>query len=119
MRSCIAGFIAVAGLLSAAPAMAQTQYTWTGYGQGQGNCARYKMTINVSVAGSSVSGTFQQEGRTLRSWSAVNMDAGGNFRTTAKVQDGSMRVFGRITPAGGNVVLDGYCKFDAKQLTKK
>jgi hypothetical protein len=30
-----------------------------------------------------------------------------------------MSVTGRITPAGGNVVLNGYCKFDAKQLTKK
>ena len=119
MRAFVAASIAVAGLLLAVPAMAQTQYTWTGYGQGSGNCNRYKMTINVTVAGSAVSGTFQQEGRTQRFWAPVNMDGGGSFRTTAKVQDGSMRVVGRITPAGGNVLLDGYCKFDAKQLTKK
>ncbi len=119
MRALIACSIAVAGLLAAAPAMAQTQYTWTGYGEGQGNCNRYKMTIDVTVTGTSVKGLFQQEGRTQRFWDGVNMDAAGNFRTTAKVQDGTMKVSGKITPAGGNVVLDGYCKFNAKQLTKK
>lgn len=113
--------IAVAGLLAAAPAMgqAQSQFTWTGYGEGQGNCNRYKMTINVTVIGTSVKGTFQQEDRQQRFWDPVNMDAGGNFRATAKVQDGTMKVSGKITPAGGNVVLDGYCKFNAKALTKK
>ncbi|MBX3500613.1 MAG: hypothetical protein KF889_14285 [Alphaproteobacteria bacterium] len=120
MRAVIVCCIAVAGLLSAAPALAQTQYTWTGYGQGQGSCTRYKMTIDVSVTGNQVSGTFMQEGRTQRFWNAVAMDAGGNFRTTARVGDGNtMQVRGRITPAGGNVLLDGYCKFDAKQLTRK
>lgn len=118
MRAFIAGSIVAAGLLSAAPALAQ-QYTWTGYGAGQGNCPRYKMTIDVTVAGNQVKGTFMQEGRTQRFWDAVAMDGGGNFQTTAKVADGNMRVRGKITPAGGNVVLDGYCKFDAKQLTKK
>lgn len=119
MRVLVACFIAVAGLLSAAPAVAQTQYTWTGYGAGQYNCPRYKMTIDVSVTGNQVSGTFMQEGRQQRFWAPVAMDGAGNFQTTAKVADGTMKVRGRITPAGGNVVLDGYCKFDAKQLTKK
>lgn len=118
MRAVVACSIVVAGMLGAAPALAQ-QYTWTGYGAGQYNCPRYKMTIDVTVAGNQVSGTFQQEGRAVRNWAPVAMDGGGNFQTTAKVQDGSMKVRGKITPAGGNVVLDGYCKFDAKQLTKK
>lgn len=119
MRIVIAWSIVLAGLLFAAPTLAQTQYTWTGYGQGQGNCPRYKMTIDVSVTGNQVKGIFQQETRQQRFWNPVAMDAGGNFRTTAKVADGNMRVSGRITPTGGNVVLDGYCKFDAKQLIKK
>lgn len=118
MRAVIASSIVVAGLLSAAPALAQ-QYTWTGYGAGQYNCPRYKMTIDVTVTGNQVSGTFMQEGRSQRFWSPVAMDGGGNFRTTAKVADGNMKVSGKITPTGGNVLLDGYCKFDAKQLTKK
>ncbi len=118
MRAVIAGSIVVAGLLSAAPALAQ-QYTWTGYGAGQYNCPRYKMTIDVTVTGNQVKGTFMQEGRSQRFWDPVAMDGGGNFRTTAKVADGNMKVSGRITPTGGNVLLDGYCKFDAKQLTKK
>lgn len=118
MRAVLASSIVIAGLLSAAPALAQ-QYTWTGYGAGQGNCPRYKMTIDVTVTGNQVAGTFQQEGRSQRFWSAVAMDGGGSFQATAKVADGTMRVRGKITPAGGNVVLDGYCKFDAKQLTKK
>jgi hypothetical protein len=119
MRAFVASSIVVAGLLGAAPAMAQTQYTWTGYGAGQYNCPRYKMTIDVSVTGNMVKGTFQQEGRSQRFWDPVAMDGAGNFRATAKVQDGNMKVSGRITPTGGNVLLDGYCKFDAKQLTKK
>lgn len=119
MRAIIGCSIAVAGLLFAAPALAQTQYTWTGYGQGQGNCPRYKMTIDLTVTGTQVKGTFMQEGRSQRFWDPVAMDGGGNFRTTAKVADGTMKVTGRITPTGGNVLLDGYCKFDAKQLTKK
>jgi hypothetical protein len=120
MRTFIACSIVAAGLLGAAPALAQTQYTWTGYGQGQGNCTRYKMTIDVTLTGNQVKGTFLQEGRTQRFWDPVAADAAGNFRATAKVGDGNtMKVTGKVTPAGGNVVLDGYCKFDAKQLTKK
>jgi hypothetical protein len=120
MRALIACSIVAAGLLSAAPALAQqSQYTWTGLGQGSGNCSRYKMTIDVTVTGNQVKGVFQQEGRTQRFWDPVATDGAGNFKTTAKVQDGTMSVSGRITPAGGNVVLNGYCKFDAKQLTKK
>lgn len=119
MRAVFACSIAVVGLLSAAPALAQTQYTWTGYGQGSGNCTRYKMTIDITVTGTSVKGTFQQEGRQQRFWDPVAMDAAGAFQATAKVADGNMRVRGKITPTGGNVLLDGYCKFDAKQLTKK
>lgn len=119
MRAVVACTIVVAGLLGAVPALAQTQYTWTGYGAGQYNCPRYKMTIDVSVTGNMVAGTFMQEGRQQRFWNAVAMDGAGNFRTTAKVADGNMKVSGKITPTGGNVLLDGYCKFDAKQLTKK
>ncbi len=120
MRTIIAHSIVAAGLLCAAPALAQAPalYTWTGYGQGQGNCNRYKMTINVTVTGTAVKATFQQEDRQQRFFDAT-LDGAGSFKTTAKVADGSMKVSGKITPTGGNVVLDGYCKFDAKTLTKK
>ncbi|HYD06741.1 MAG TPA: hypothetical protein VEC60_13495, partial [Reyranella sp.] len=60
----------LAGIFAAAlfvgPAVAQQgAYTWTGYGQnvpGSSKCQGYKMTINVTVEGTSVKGLFQQEG---------------------------------------------------------
>ena len=56
----------MAALLLAGTAYAADLYTWTGYGTnvpGSSKCPTYKMTIDVTVDGSSVMGKFQQEGR--------------------------------------------------------
>lgn len=101
--------------------MAQAQqaaYTWTGMGMGSGKCTSYKMTIDVTVEGTAVKGLFKQEGRDQRHFEAT-MGAGGVFKTKAVVGGGgAMDVTGTIADAGSKVLLDGYCKFDAK-LTKK
>ena len=114
---------AVAALLFAGAAYAQQAvYTWTGPGintQGASKCPGYKMTINVTVQGTSVKGQFQQEGREQRHFEAT-LGQGGVFKTKAVVGGGNtMDVSGTIKDGGeSKVVLDGYCKFDAK-LSKK
>ena len=96
----------------------QAAYTWTGKGQGSGKCTGYTMTINVTVDGKAVKGVFQQEGRTERHFETT-LGAGGAIKTTAKLDSGStMDVKGTIKDGESRVVLDGYCKFDAK-LTNK
>ena len=96
----------------------QASYTWTGSGQGSGKCTGYKMTVNVTVEGTSVKGLFQQEGRPQRHFEAT-LGAGGAIKTKAMLDGGnSMDVKGTIKDGESRVVLDGYCKFDAK-LTKK
>jgi hypothetical protein len=113
---------AVAAVLLAGPAWAQqAAYTWTGLGQnvpGSSKCTGYKMTINVTVDGTAVKGQFQQEGRDQRHFEAT-LGQGGVFKTKAVVGGGNqMDVTGTIKDGGGQVLLDGYCKFDAK-LTRK
>lgn len=113
---------AVAALLCAASAQAQqSAYTWTGIGAnvpGSSKCPTYKMTINVTVDGKSVKALFQQEGRTERHFEAT-LDDRGMFKTTAIVGGGNkMDVTGTINASEAKVLLDGYCKFDAK-LAKK
>jgi hypothetical protein len=97
----------------------QAAYTWTGAGQGSGKCTSYKMTVNVAVEGTAVKGTFQQEGRTERHFETT-LGAGGVIKATKAKLDGgsSMDVKGTIKDGESRVILDGYCKFDAK-LTKK
>ena len=96
----------------------QTAYTWTGKGQGSGKCTGYTMTVNVTVEGTAVKGVFQQEGRTERHFEAT-LGAGGAIKTKAKLDGGNtMDVKGTIKDGESRVVLDGYCKFDAK-LTKR
>jgi hypothetical protein len=112
----------VAGALFAGAAWAQqAAYTWTGYGQnvlGSSKCTGYKMTINVTVEGTAVKGQFQQEGRDQRHFEAT-LGQGGVFKTKAVVGGGNqMDVTGTIKDGESKVLLDGYCKFDAK-LTKK
>lgn len=108
-----------AGALLAVPVMAQSaSYTWTGYGRsggvgGSSSCSSYKMKVDVTVNGSDVKGIFQQEGRTQRNFQAT-ADASGAFRTKAQVQGGTMDVRGTINAGTATVLLDGYCKFDAK-----
>jgi len=115
------GFLLSVALATAlaVPALAQSgSYTWTGYGRGGGvggssNCSSYKMKVDVTVAGADVKGLFQQEGRPQRNFQAT-ADASGNFRTKAQVQGGTMDVRGTINASTATVVLDGYCKFEAK-----
>jgi hypothetical protein len=96
----------------------EAAYTWTGTGQGSGKCTSYKMTVNVTVVGTAVKGVFQQEGRTARHFETT-MAAGGVIKTKAQLDGGnSMDVKGTIKDGESRVILDGYCKFDAK-LTKK
>ena len=96
----------------------QAAYTWTGMGQGSGKCTSYKMTVNVTVEGTTVKGLFQQEGRPQRHFEAT-LGSGGVIKTKAMLDGGSsMDVKGTIKDGESRVVLDGYCKFDAR-LTKK
>jgi len=115
--------VAVAGLVPAGGAQAEALvYTWTGYG-GFGpksvttKCATYRMTVNVTVDGDSVKGTFQQDMRDERRFEAM-LGKDGAFKTTTMVQNGSMDVSGVIKDRESTIVLDGYCRFDAK-LTRK
>jgi hypothetical protein len=110
---------ALAGASFASPVLAQNaSYTWTGYGRsggigGSGNCSSYKMQMDVTVSGAQIKGLFQQQGRPQRNFEAT-ADASGSFRTTAKVSGGTMDVRGTINGGTAMVVLDGYCRFEAR-----
>ncbi len=110
-----------AGVFVAGAAFAQsTAYSWTGAGEnvpGTTKCTGYKMTINVTLEGNVVKGVFQQQGREERRFEASLTDK-GTFKTKAVLGGGAtMDVAGTISDKENKVVLDGYCKFDAK-LTK-
>jgi len=115
---------ATAGLLLSGGVHADpVVYTWTGLGgfgpktAGSTRCA-VKMTVNVTVDGDSVKGVFQQEGRDQRSFETT-LGKDGTFKTTAVVGGGGiMDVTGVIRDGQSTVLLDGYCRFDAK-LTRK
>jgi hypothetical protein len=124
MTSTFKGLVAgtLAALLVGTTAHAQQQaYTWTGMGinvPGSSKCNGYKMTIDVTIEGKVVKGIFQQAGRDQRNFQA-QLDDKGMFKTTAIVGGGNkMDVVGTISPSESKVLLEGYCKFDAK-LTKK
>jgi len=112
---------AVAGLVLCGAAQADpVVYTWTGYGgfgpktAGSTRCPSYKMTVNVTVDGDSVKGVFQQEGRDERNFETT-LGKDGAFKTTAVVGNGGiMDVTGTIKDGENTVLLDGYCRFDAK-----
>lgn len=109
-----AALLAMGGAALAEP----VAYTWTGAGQGSGKCTSYKMTVDVTVDGTAVKGLFKQEGRTERHFEAT-LGAGGVIRAKAKLDGGStMDVKGTIKDGESRVVLDGYCKFDAKLVRK-
>jgi hypothetical protein len=115
----------IAGLALAGGALAEpVTYTWTGYGgfgpktAGSTRCPSFKMTVNVTVDGDSVRGIFQQEGRDERNFQAT-LGGDGTFQTTALVGGGGiMDVTGVIKDGESSVLLDGYCRFNAK-LTRK
>lgn len=119
MTNAIAAGTLILGLLAAGAASAEPlAYSWTGMGVGSGKCATYKMTIDVTVDGSSVKGLFEQDGRPQRHFEAIK-DAKGLFKAKAEVGGGgSMEVTGGLSDADPKVLLDGYCKFGGK-LTKK
>src|ERR1700761_7051864 len=108
-------------LLAASGAQAADSYSWTGSGMnvsGSSKCPTYKMTINLDVNGTAVTGHFQQEGRDARHFEAT-AGAGGAFKTKAVVGGGgSMDVSGTVSPQKSEILLDGYCKFSGP-LTKK
>jgi hypothetical protein len=117
LRTIAAGALMVLAMAEGALAQ-QAAYAWTGMGQGSGKCTSYKMTVNVTVEGAAVKGVFQQEGRTERHFEAT-LGAGGVIKTKAKLDGGSsMDVKGTIKDGESRVVLDGYCKFDAKLIRK-
>ncbi len=121
MQKLIAGGTAAALLIAGAAAAQSAAYTWTGMGTnvaGSAKCATYKMTIDVTVDGKAVKGSFQQQGREQRHFEAILNDK-GLFKTKAKLDaGGSMDVTGAISEKENRVLLDGYCKFEGK-LTKK
>jgi hypothetical protein len=113
---------AFAVLLFAGAAQAQpVSYTWTGYGAnvpGSSKCPTYKMTINVTVDGKAVKGTFQQEGRPERTFETT-IDKKGGIKTAAQVGGGGMMdVVASFKEGEAKIMLDGYCKFEGP-LTKK
>ncbi len=125
MRTTLIGaMMAGAMLLMGGAASAQT-YTGTVYGSGTGaNCSRYKMTMDVVVAGTQVQGTFQQDKglkdeRPQRNFAAT-ADGVGNFKAVAMLGEGNkMSVAGSAKPNEVRVKLDGYCVFDAKLAPRK
>ena len=113
---------AFALLLIAGAAQAQpVVYTWTGFGTnvpGSSKCPKYKMTIDVTVDGKNVKGTFQQEGRPQRTFEAM-LDENDDIKTTAIVGGGNkMDVVGSVKEGEAKIMLNGYCKFEGA-LTKK
>jgi hypothetical protein len=106
-----------AGAALADPAL----YTLTGMGTGvagTSKCATYQITIDLSVDGKAVKGSFKQQGRPDRAFAAT-LDDKGAFKTEADVGDGNtMDVSGTVADKDGRILLDGYCKFEGK-LTRK
>lgn len=114
--------VSLIALLPAGLAMAEpVVFTWTGYGlnvPGSGKCPTYKMTIDVTVNGTDVTGWFLQEGRTERNFKAV-LGADMKFKTTAIVGGGNkMDVVGSLKEGASTIMLDGYCLFEGP-LKKK
>jgi len=97
------------------------KYSLTGMGTGvagTSKCATYQITIDLAVEGKAVSGSFKQQGRPERTFTAT-LDDKGAFKTRADVGDGNtMDVSGTIADKDGRILLDGYCKFEGK-LTRK
>lgn len=123
MRSVLFSSLVVATALAAAPALAQTkQFAGSvSSGQNQGGstrCPTYAMKMDLTVNGSAINATFQQEGRDQRNFAATAA-ADGSFVTEAIVGGGGkMKVTGKVTPTEVTVKLDGYCIFNFKLAPK-
>jgi hypothetical protein len=114
--------ISAAGILIGGTAYAKPDvYTWIGYGEnvpGSSKCPTYKMTIEVTVDGDEVKGTFQQENRPERHFETT-LDNHVGIKTAAMVGGGGMMdVVGQIKEGASKIMLYGYCKFEGP-LTKK
>lgn len=121
-KTTIAAGLLGALLISTAAQAEPVMYTWTGPGintQGSTKCPGYKMTIDITVDGDKVSGRFQQEGRPERKFETTR-NAQGVIKTRAELGQGNtIEVIGAINDKEQKILLDGYCKFDARKLTKK
>src|SRR5215469_6772696 len=116
-----AGAFAVLLLIAGAAQAQPVVYTWTGYGTnvpGSSKCPTYKMTIEVTVDGKNVKGTFQQENRPQRTFETT-LDKNSGIKTAAMVGGGGMMdVIGSVKEGQAKIMLDGYCKFEGP-LTRK
>jgi hypothetical protein len=105
--------LAGAGAAWAEPAT----YSLTGMGAGvlgTSKCATYQIIIDVTVDGKDVKGTFKQQGRPERSFTAT-LDDKGAFKARAEVGEGNiMDVSGTLSDAEKRIFLDGYCKFEGR-----
>ncbi len=117
MRNLITLSVAVALSAAASPAQAETHisdYAGVSYGTGPGNCSSYLMFVEITVSGNDVRGVFQQTDRTKRHFKATR-DASGAFKTQAVVGGGGrMNVSGTLRPDGGDVLFEGYCRFETR-----
>src|SRR4029079_13364334 len=107
-----------AGAAWADPAL----YTLTGMGTGvlgTSKCATYQITIDLTVDGKAVKGSFKQQGRPERTF-ATTLDDKGAFKARAEVGEGNiMDVNGTISDGDNRIFLDGYCKFEGKLTRSK
>ena len=63
--------------------------------------------------------SFQQEGRPERQFETTR-NAQGAIKTKAELGQGNtIEVVGAINDKEQKILLDGYCKFDAKKLIRK
>jgi len=97
-------------------------YTLTGMGTGvlgTSKCATYQITIDLTVDGKAVKGSFKQQGRPERTF-ATTLDDKGAFKARAEVGEGNiMDVNGTISDGDNRIFLDGYCKFEGKLTRSK
>lgn len=105
-------------LLGIGTAWAETAvYSLTGMGTGvlgSSKCATYQIIIDVTVDGKAVKGSFKQQGRPERTFTAT-LDGKGAFKARAEVGEGNtMDVSGTITQGDNRIFLDGYCKFEGR-----
>jgi hypothetical protein len=124
MRSVVLGSLFAAAILAAAPALAQQAQQFAGRVNsgkdpgGSSRCPTYGMKMDLTVTGSNIQATFQQDGRDQRNFTATAA-ADGTFKSEAIVGGGGkMRVTGKVTPTEVTVRLDGYCIFDFKLAPK-
>ena len=121
MRTVALAAVALAILGAGGVRAEPAAYTTTGMGTGvagTSKCATYQITIDVTVDGKAVQGSFKQQGRPDRAF-ATTIDDKGAFKAKAEVGEGNtMDVTGTISGGEGRILLDGYCKFEGK-LTRK